>query len=64
MLRENRDEEQAYGAAGVEHQPAPPLLVGARPGSHGHKTEAQNPVSEDAPEIEVVEGDDKEDPRR
>lgn len=48
---ESLDEQQAYAAAGVQHQPAPPLLVGARPGSPGHenKRTTGRRASEDHP---------------
>ncbi|KAE8765421.1 ATP-dependent zinc metalloprotease FtsH [Georgenia thermotolerans] len=36
MDRETLDEEEAYAVAGIERTPAPPLLVGAAPGSPGH----------------------------
>jgi len=37
MEHETLDERQAYAAAGLTQAPAPPLLVGARPGSPGHE---------------------------
>src|SRR5690606_37416465 len=37
MEKETLDEAEAYAAAGVTRRPAPPLLVGAKPGSPGHR---------------------------
>ncbi len=37
LEHETLDEQQAYAAAGITQAPAPPLLVGARPGSPGHE---------------------------
>ncbi|HLS73009.1 MAG TPA: ATP-dependent zinc metalloprotease FtsH [Actinomycetaceae bacterium] len=36
---ETLNEEQAYAAAGITQAPAPPLLLGAEPGSPGHEDE-------------------------
>jgi cell division protease FtsH len=64
LEHENLDEQQAYEAAGVEHQPAPPLLVGARPGTPGHT--AQRSAAHETPETsqeEEAADDDNADER-
>ncbi|MDJ1371186.1 ATP-dependent zinc metalloprotease FtsH [Gulosibacter molinativorax] len=40
LEKETLDEAEAYEAAGLVHQPARPLLVGAKPGSPGHENKA------------------------
>ncbi len=46
MERETLDQAEAYEVAGVKHQKAPALLVGAKPGSPGHPEEETEPVTE------------------
>ncbi len=58
LEHETLDEQQAYAAAGITQAPAPPLLVGARPGSPGHEEPPTADGEEDLGEEERTAEDE------
>ncbi|HEY4556710.1 MAG TPA: hypothetical protein VIG82_00805, partial [Enteractinococcus sp.] len=53
LEHESLDEQQAYEAAGLEHKPAPQLLVGARPTTdHAeHRSDAQRAPKDNSDDL-------------